>query len=182
MGSVNGSVKFETFGKRYEFLGPAESHDEAMSACDQQGMHLMPLDIGSATYDDEMTEIGRTLAHLTQIRWGLRLWLPYQLVDGAWISDYSGKSHNAAGLPWSYCSQDIVPGHTSQPTGPNNEKCLQYRIDLIKYGTDEQCIWDLYNDNCHVPGKQNRYVLCSDDYSAANVLSGNLTTSLFYKF
>ena len=192
MGSVQGSFnfKFETettthyVGKQYEMIGYAETQEEALNICSEKNMYLLPLDIGSETFEDEMTEIGIILDRETGKRWGIRLWLPYQLIDGAWVPDYGGQTYNTDGLPWSHCDNGIDDHHINQPTGMptgGQEKCLQYRIDGIKYGTDEMCVWGLYNDKCRIP-KQNRYVVCSSDYSPVAVLSGNFTSLLFHKF
>ena len=51
---------------------------EAKKMCDDRGMYLLPLDIGSRLILDR----------LTGIRWGLRMWLPYNQIDDAWVPDY----------------------------------------------------------------------------------------------
>ena len=61
---------------------------EAKKMCDDRGMYLLPLDIGSSTYLEEMENIGLILDRLTGIRWGLRMWLPYNQIDDAWVPDY----------------------------------------------------------------------------------------------
>ena len=148
------------------------THDDALATCTDRGMYLLPLDIGSPTFESEMTEIGVILDRLTDIRWGLRLWLPYQLIDGAWVSDYGGQNYNEYGLPWATCNDPNVQiNHTNQPSaGGAYKPCLQYRIDGIRYGTDEMCVWGLYNDKCTVP-RDNRYVVCTADYTPEKFVS-----------